>query len=122
MRSARPAAEIEPDRATSSSTATLPGPILAPEARSIRMLSRSRAICSGDFAFRLRMTGPQRLVALYPCSDIVASGLRTDPSTAPDSCSPVFRHCNLKRLGPMRFLLLLCVLLVPLSARAQELT
>src|SRR5437868_5455297 len=47
MFSTRPAAEIEPDRAISSSTATLPGPIRAPEARSSRMLSRSAGFGAG---------------------------------------------------------------------------
>src|SRR3954451_25026043 len=41
MRSARPAAEIEPVRAISSSNATLPGPIWAPGPRSSRMNRRA---------------------------------------------------------------------------------
>ena len=43
IRKARPAAEIEPERAIASRTATLPGPIRAPETRSSRILSRSLA-------------------------------------------------------------------------------
>src|SRR5262249_44548882 len=55
MRSTRPAAEMEPERAISSSTATFPGPILAPETRSSRMLSLSLA-GAVSFAFGLRFT------------------------------------------------------------------
>ena len=42
------AAEIEPVRAICSSTATLPGPILPPDARLILMLSRSPALAASE--------------------------------------------------------------------------
>ncbi len=43
MRIARAAAEIDPVRAISSRSFTLPGPILAPDARSIRIAKRVSA-------------------------------------------------------------------------------
>ena len=58
MRSTRAAAEIEPDRPICSSTATLPGPIRAPDARSSLMRSRSLALAVfADFGVRFAMTG-----------------------------------------------------------------
>src|SRR5271169_930992 len=58
MFNTRPAAEIEPDRAISSSTATLPGPIFAPDARSTLILSRSiEPPVSAGFGFRFAMAG-----------------------------------------------------------------
>lgn len=57
MRKALPAAEMEPDRAISSSTATLPGPMRAPDARSSRMLSRSIGWEVPDLTLCLVITG-----------------------------------------------------------------
>src|ERR1019366_8888925 len=57
MRKARPAAEMEPDRAISSSTAIFPGPIRSPPAKSILMFRRSPALPdSSDFCFFFGMT------------------------------------------------------------------
>ena len=54
----RPAAEIEPDRAISSSTATFPGPIRSPHARSILIFRRSPDFPdSPDGGFFFGMTG-----------------------------------------------------------------
>lgn len=53
IRNARPAAEIEPERAISSRTAIFPGPIRVPDARSTLMLNRSLAFAaSGNLFFR----------------------------------------------------------------------
>src|ERR1700722_14114125 len=57
MRNARPAAEIDPDRAISSSTAIFPGPMRRPPARSILIFRRSPSLVdSSDFGFFFGMT------------------------------------------------------------------
>ena len=118
MRSTRPAAEIEPERAISSSTATLPGPIRAPDARSSRMLNRS--LGTGRFG-RLRRSLPHRRRIQPPPAVFHAS-----PCPAGASL-PLCRDDYIvgipsPRQSSMRFLLFACMLLVPLLARAQELT
>src|SRR5580704_10308768 len=91
IRKARPAAEIEPERAISSSTATLPGPIRAPETRSSRMLSRSVVRePSGGLGFFFPMADT---------SGLAAESLRGKRGLSPFRRQAVVAPANAVRIG-----------------------